>query len=936
MRKICKIFIVFVCFNIVMRVSAEDVILSAIDAYDAAEDKRAAGERFINLLKEDGFIDDTDGGISLKAGAPQDSIDLAVWYWSGVYLYDLQEYDRVKYYINKALPLCNNEGQRADCYSLLSIIHFRKGEYASAIDYAKKTLEIDRKSGDKRRISTSLNTISAIYLAAKQPEQAEKYILEAIENSTAAADTNRVAIQCGIASEVYHAMGANERALEYATQAYTLDSIRGNQAKLGIRLSQMATPQIDLGMTLEAEMSLKKAIPLLEQYHQIVSLAICYNQMGALLNMKGAHTLAAEYYQKSLDISTERRDLYSESKSRLGMYEALKESNPREALSHLNRYAELKDTLYQQDMKNALQEYDAKFRNEELAMQNRQEKIEKQQILIVAIAVVSILLIFTAFLFYRYLLRKKRQMMQKELLESKEIFFTNITHEFRTPLTIIQAAAQDILTSCSTTGSSDSEPEAKKSQELCENAQDIIRNGESLLSLINEILEVARLSSGKTLSSPAMQHADIVAYITMTCQSFKPLAEAKDICLSCATSCEEYEMDFSPDYIKKILQNLISNAVKYSEPGGSVEISSRVSGDNFVLTVADQGIGMDEKSAEKAFQPFFRVADSKEVGTGVGLSVVKLSVEALGGTISLDTAPGKGSTFTISLPITHNAEPHSIKDINSVEVDAGVQEVEVTGDGAKILIVEDTPEVAKYIQKQLSHDNYAFYFAKNGEEGLRQALEVQPDIIITDVMMPVSDGYELSRKVRENEMLCHIPIIMVTAKITHESRVRGLEAGADAYLEKPFHEDELRVRVGKLIEHNRRLRELYSQAIECDEAPKAKDVSAADSEFLGRVTEKFQANMADGKIDYDAFASDLCITRVQLNRKIKAITGYTTTEYLLLLRLKHAKELLKTTDLPIVEVALECGVDNISYFGSLFKKHVGVTPMQYRGKIDNR
>lgn len=933
MRKICKIFIVFVCFNIVMRVSAEDVILSAIDAYDAAEDKRAAGERFINLLKEDGFIDDTDGGISLKAGAPQDSIDLAVWYWSGVYLYDLQEYDRVKYYINKALPLCNNEGQRADCYSLLSIIHFRKGEYASAIDYAKKTLEIDRKSGDKRRISTSLNTISAIYLAAKQPEQAEKYILEAIENSTAAADTNRVAIQCGIASEVYHAMGANERALEYATQAYTLDSIRGNQAKLGIRLSQMATPQIDLGMTLEAEMSLKKAIPLLEQYHQIVSLAICYNQMGALLNMKGAHTLAAEYYQKSLDISTERRDLYSESKSRLGMYEALKESNPREALSHLNRYAELKDTLYQQDMKNALQEYDAKFRNEELAMQNRQEKIEKQQILIVAIAVVSILLIFTAFLFYRYLLRKKHQMMQKELLESKEIFFTNITHEFRTPLTVIQAAAQDILTSCSTTGSSDSEPEAKKSQELCENAQDIIRNGESLLSLINEILEVARLSSGKTLSSPAMQHADIVAYITMTCQSFKPLAEAKDICLSYATSCEEYEMDFSPDYIKKILQNLISNAVKYSEPGGSVEISSRVSGDNFVLTVADQGIGMDEKSAEKAFQPFFRVADSKEVGTGVGLSVVKLSVEALGGTISLDTAPGKGSTFTISLPITHNAEPHSIKDINSVEVDAGVQEVEVTGDGAKILIVEDTPEVAKYIQKQLSHDNYAFYFAKNGEEGLRQALEVQPDIIITDVMMPVSDGYELSRKVRENEMLCHIPIIMVTAKITHESRVRGLEAGADAYLEKPFHEDELRVRVGKLIEHNRRLRELYSQAIECDEAPKAKEVSAADSEFLGRVTEKFQANMADGKIDYDAFASDLCITRVQLNRKIKAITGYTTTEYLLLLRLKHAKELLKTTDLPIVEVALECGVDNISYFGSLFKKHVGVTPMQYRGKV---
>ncbi|MGN1172974.1 MAG: response regulator, partial [Muribaculaceae bacterium] len=537
------------------------------------------------------------------------------------------------------------------------------------------------------------------------------------------------------------------------------------------------------------------------------------------------------------------------------------------------------------------------------------------------------------FLFYRYLLRKKRQMMQNELLEAKEMFFTNITHEFRTPLTVIQAAAQDILTSSSTTGNSDSEEEAKKSHELCENAQDIIRNGESLLSLINEILEVARLSSGKTFSSPAMQHADIVAYITMTCQSFKPLAEAKGIALNYSPSCEGYEMDFSTDYMKKILQNLISNAVKYSESGGRVELSSRVSGDNFVLTVADQGIGMDEKAAEKAFLPFFRVSDSKEVGTGVGLSIVKLSVEALGGTISLDTAPGKGSRFTILLPVTHNAEPEAINELNTADVGVGSEEVEESGDGAKILIVEDTPEVAKYIQKQLSHDNYAFYFAKNGEEGLRQALEVQPDIIITDVMMPVCDGYELCRKVRENEMLCHIPIIMVTAKITHEDRVRGLEAGADAYLEKPFHEDELRVRVGKLIEHNRRLRELFSQAIECDAAPKAKEVNAADNEFLVRVTEKFQANMAEGKIDYDAFASDLCITRVQLNRKIKAITGYTTTEYLLLLRLQHAKELLKTTDLPIVEVALECGVDNISYFGSLFKKHVGVTPMQYRGKF---
>ncbi|MGM9699978.1 MAG: response regulator [Prevotella sp.] len=900
-----------------------------IEGYETTRDKAKVANLIFKQLYADEF---TDHAINFNAQSHPDSIDKLVWYWAGEYYYDRQDYQRARDYALKALPLCTDHQTRSDCQSLLSIIYFRQGDYTQALDYAMRSLETDKLMGDKSRISSSLNTIAGIYLASKQPAKGEKYILEAIRNSTAAADTTRMAIQYGMASEIYHGMEQHHKSLIFARKAFEIDSLRGNQGKTGIRLSQMATAQMALGQTAEAERSLRRAIPLLQETGQQTSLGICHNQMGTLLCHRGLWREAEASFRAALAIFTDKQDPYNESKSRYGLYQTLRRSHPEEALVHLERYAGLKDTLYHKDMQDALQGYDAKFRNEELSTQNEQARLRQRIIIATSLSVVAVLVVVIVILLYRYLLRKKRNMLQKELIQSKERFFTGITHEFRTPLTIIRAAAQHIR------------DHTAEETDLHANAEDIIRHQDGLLSLINQILDVAKLSANDTVATPPVKHGDIVGFVSMICQSYTAYAADKGITLVYAPQEEAVETDFIPDYINKTMQNLLANAIKFSPAGSEVLVSSRIESHSLRIYVSDQGIGMSPEEKACIFRPFYRADTAcNSVGTGIGLPLAKLAVEAMHGTIEVHSAPGMGSTFVVTLPLaeaetTRPAVTEADWDSTCTLLPAAPMPEDDTPDDdtdtIRILMAEDTPEVADYIRRQLN-PQYRFFFASNGEEALQKANELVPDLVITDIMMPKMDGVELCSRIRSSELLCHIPVIMVTAKVTHEDRMRGLAAGADAYLEKPFHADELHLRVEKLLEQRQLLRERFSATI-TEEAPAEEaEISEQDRAFINRFTDATHKHIRQGKIDYDALAYDLCVSRAQLNRKLKAITGYTTTEYILLIRLTYARQLLDTTDMPIADIALRCGMDNASYFGSLFKKNVGMTPLQYRNKNKN-
>lgn len=445
---------------------------------------------------------------------------------------------------------------------------------------------------------------------------------------------------------------------------------------------------------------------------------------------------------------------------------------------------------------------------------------------------------------------------------------------------------------------------------------------------------------------PVWRKGNAAAYVESICERYERYAEDKGISLVRDFGSDEIEMDFVPEMMVRIVGNLISNALKYSASGSTVKVVLRRifrHGSEYLeLHVSDDGKGMTSQQVENIFKPFYRAGGSNgDTGTGLGLYVVKLSSEAMGGNVEVKSAVDEGTDFEILIPVRHDKAVHAVDAGMSRPAD-GIPAAEIRDNEAviadgdespRILIVEDSPEVARWEMRQLD-SRYSFWFATDGAEGLRLAGEIVPDLIITDVMMPEMDGLEFCRRIRASELLNHIPVVMVTAKAGQEDRIAGFEAGADAYLEKPYNEDELSVRVRTLLGQRERLKMRWSGHADDlrSESGTGRSLSEKDQAFLDRFDEVLEAAFAKGKVDCEELASELCVGRVQLNRKVKAITGFKTTEYIHVIRIAKAKEMLDTTALSIGEIALKCGIEDVGYFSTLFRKSVGMTPTAFRNR----
>ena len=406
---------------------------------------------------------------------------------------------------------------------------------------------------------------------------------------------------------------------------------------------------------------------------------------------------------------------------------------------------------------------------------------------------------------------------------------------------------------------------------------------------------------------------------------------------------DDVVMDFVPDYVGKVMNNLLSNAIKFTPPYGKVSVNIRREGGHLLLDVADTGRGMDKETTDHVFDPFFQAEDdSANIGTGIGLALVKQIVDALGGNIGVESEPGKGSAFHIRLPIHNNikkkmeektiadqpAAPHS----TALPADSGG-----TDNDCRLLIIEDNHDVAAYIGAQLgASGRYALYYAANGREGLEKALQLVPDLIITDLMMPGMDGLEVCRQVRANDIVNHVPIIVVTAKITEEERIEGLQAGADAYLAKPFNADELRTRVEKLLESRRLMREKFASIANggCGREPKdeAGKPCEADLRFLTKVADVVHTQLNHNReTSVAAVASMMCMSNSQFYRKMVAVTGYTPMAYIQRIRIRKAMKMMADNPhTPLSEVADRCGFDVYPNFVRAFKNVCGTTPTEYR------
>ncbi len=554
------------------------------------------------------------------------------------------------------------------------------------------------------------------------------------------------------------------------------------------------------------------------------------------------------------------------------------------------------------------------------------------------------------YLIYRYQLNRKLAQAEtqrlKELDTVKTQLYTNITHEFRTPLTVILGMAQQVV---------------DQPQEHFHQGMDlIIRNGKNLLSLVNQMMDLAKLESGK-MSINLIQN-DIVSFLKYLIESFHSYAESKDIQIHFLSDIDTLTIDYDPEKVQQIISNLLSNAVKFTEEGGNIYFSvlkkMEENGEQLMVKVRDTGKGIPEEQLSNIFDRFYQVnntATRENSGSGIGLALTKELVVLLGGKIKVKsnadvTSGNQGTEFLLSLPInrqedTPKAEAHigqttvsSFSTTNTKQNNGNMVTASIGKGTAKVLIIEDNQDVVQYLTTCLAAE-YQLNIAMDGQEGIDIAIETTPDLIISDVMMPHKDGFEVCQTLKQDERTSHIPIIMLTAKADIESKLEGLEHGADAYLAKPFHKEELLIRIKKQLELRKNLQSHYlnlvggnGKASIIQEAPKLKN---PEDHFVQKVRKVVEDNMDNFDFSIEMLCKEIHMSNSQLHRKLSALTGFSATQFVRYIRLNKAKELLENPALTITAVAFDTGFQDPSYFGRVFKKEFGVTPVEWRQTDNN-
>lgn len=551
-----------------------------------------------------------------------------------------------------------------------------------------------------------------------------------------------------------------------------------------------------------------------------------------------------------------------------------------------------------------------------------------------AYALYLLFILGSTWFLYRSQLRRQLQLQEAENIKAldsfKNEFFTNITHEFRTPLTIILGMSEQLK---------------KEPTRWWESAAELItKNGSNLLNLINQILELQKVESGYLKAE--LQQADIIPYLGNIFEQFKAYAQSKQQQMTFVLQEKSVLMDYDPEKMLRILSNLLSNAIKYAPEKGEVRLEVSISGkpnspEQLILRVHDNGPGIPQDQLPKIFDRFYQASSAQKTsaaGTGVGLALTLELVKLLGGEIKVSSTEGVGTTFAVFLPITHKAPVGKIVEkaalggpIFGSQPATAISSSTINEELPIALIVEDNPDIAHYLQICLEH-HYQTVVAVDGQAGIEQAIELIPDVIVSDVMMPKKDGIELCAALKEDIRTSHIPIILLTAKSDIASRLQGLKQGADDYLAKPFHEEELLIRMQNLLEIRRKLHERYRNLSEELDLIPEEATPTKEDEFILQLKSIIDTHMDDPDFNLDDLSKELFLSRSQLGRKVKALTGRSVALYVRSLRLQKAKELLLHTSLSIKEVGYEVGFSTPTYFSRCYIEEFGETPTNTREK----
>lgn len=525
------------------------------------------------------------------------------------------------------------------------------------------------------------------------------------------------------------------------------------------------------------------------------------------------------------------------------------------------------------------------------------------------------------FFFYQYRNRQKTNNKLKELDTAKSTFFANISHEFRTPLTLIKGPLEDQLQS----------KDLSAGERI--NLVAAQNNTKRLESLVEQLLALSKLESGKLKLK--VQPGNLSQFIAVQAEAFAFSCQEKHINFIVDVQSDTSTHWFDRDAMEKILFNLIGNAVKYSPEHGKVAIAGALEGDKYKISVSNTGTYIEPEQRGKIFERFYQT-QTENPGTGIGLALTKELTALHRGSISVHSEPDVDTNFEVIVPISKNSfsaseilteELHQGElELKEVPLEASVNTLDIEEDAPVLLLVDDNNEIRSYLAS-IFENTFDIYQATNGKAGYEKAREIVPDVIISDVMMPEEDGFVLTANLKKNELTSHIPVVLLTARTEDEDKLHGVETGADAYITKPFSSQFLKATVDNLLETRRKLQERFAQEVILK--PQEISVSSADEKFIERLQKVFDEHLTNPDFSVDNCAREMGVSRMQLHRKLKALTGLSTSRFINSQRLKLAEKILKTEKITVSEVGYSVGFNDPSYFAKCFKNAYGCSPSEF-------
>lgn len=854
----------------------------------------------------------------------------------GYMLTDLRQYTQAEEKYNEALSIfseLNYATGIVDVKMDLGKTAMLQSKNEEAFKLFFEALALIKNEGDQNREAILYNAIGGIYKKQKQYKKA-------IENYGLALELVReLDIKPGISAcltnmaDTFNHMEDYDKAIEYHNWALELKREIGDKLGEARVLNSLGIVYNNLGHYKNAEGHFTRANNLAKEVGDTWLIAATEYGLSSSAFGKGD-------FQESIEMANrvlKNIEVFEDPNFEVEVYEGLAETYGKigsfeKAYSSAMEVNKLSDSLYNEKIITVTNDLEARYQNEqkvkEIALLESDKELQELQLTqrinernaIIAFAMLALLL--AGLLYNQYRLKQNANKKLRELDRLKSNFFANISHEFRTPLTLIQGPIEQL----------EQNPDERLSME---NIKMIRRNASRVLKLVNQLLDLSKIDEGNLKLQPT--EGDVYKCLRAATSSFNSHAAQRHIDYRVQIPSAVLWVSFDRDKLEKIAYNLLSNAFKFSEDGSVISFEVSYDEQNLEIQVSDTGKGIPQEELPFIFDRFYQVDSSAtrdQEGSGIGLSLSRDLVELMDGTITVRSDVGKETLFTVQLPlqaIKTGAEEIVATKPHITRQKAKVEPYELLQTDKRllprILLVEDNNDMRHFIKETLLHA-YKVSEATNGTMGLKDAIVNPPDLVITDLMMPKMDGIELCKKLKTDINTSHVPVIMLTAKAGIQNKLEGLETGADDYLTKPFNARELLVRTKNLIAQRQKLRELFSdQEVLLD--PKKITVNSIDQNFLEQLLALFEDKFSEGNFGVVEMQEALAMSKSQLHRKLKALTNEAPGELLRNFRLKRAAQLLSQKADTVTQIAYSVGFNDLSYFTKCFKELYGVVPSAY-------